>query len=386
MMKLLLKRKSVYHSDSPPKRYACMSRCSFRWMISEFTVHRKSVSPPVSSSSMGTNCSTCLSPPPGSFLPSSSLNSWLMLSQTSARTSSIWAAASGEKPTHTSTVPTPPEGGGHLKETERKHACRQSTTAAVTRVRAEITGSSRASPELRLCRANITQLKSCRWYSGSPSCSNTEPLSGNEGSAENVNTRSSAWLSDIPQTEQLPNTRHFVFFLPPKVSALKTHWPATSDKMEDVQTTWQESQEVTWVQSTAVSISASFKWFNNPPSQNGEFLIAGRAVPTTTYHESTWQLDRGPSSLQSFPLSSVQCLCIQVPWQPLWTRSLQLKVCNSLRSLKEPACFFCPRGRPADTLQQAGITVLREIHRLRGRKHTCTQKDVIRFRLLGASH
>lgn len=145
--------------------YNCMSRCSFRWMISEFMVHRNSVRPPVSSSSIGTNCSTCLSPPEDWLLTvsSSPLNNWFMRVWTSVRTGSIRAAASGQNPAHTSTVLTTPERGGHLNKTEQKQAWRQNTRAAVTRVRAENTGSSIASPELRVWRENMTQLKSCCW-------------------------------------------------------------------------------------------------------------------------------------------------------------------------------------------------------------------------------
>ncbi|PWA17205.1 hypothetical protein CCH79_00010448 [Gambusia affinis] len=145
---------------------------------SEFMVQRNSVSPPFSSSSMGTNCSTCLSPACVRFSPMSPsppISCWMLLC-TSLRTGSIGAAASGQKPTHVSKAPTPPDGGGHLKEMERKQACRQNTAAAVTRVRAENTRSSRASPALRVCRASRTHPSSCCWYRGSPSCSRMQPL------------------------------------------------------------------------------------------------------------------------------------------------------------------------------------------------------------------
>lgn len=207
-----------------------------------------------------------------------------------------------------------------------------------------------------------------------------QPLWENEGSAENVNTKSPIWLWESPQSEQLPNTKHCLFFLIPASTDLKAQRPATSDKMEAVETAQQESQGRTHVQSTAVSFRASFRWVSSVPSQNGEFLTAGSTAPTITDHESTSQLDTGPSSTQPAKTSAVQCLCIQEAWQPLSIRSLQLRVCNSLRSLKEPVCFFCPRGRPTDTTQQAGLTVLWEIHRLRGRKFTYTQKQLISFK------
>ncbi|TNN87448.1 hypothetical protein EYF80_002165 [Liparis tanakae] len=296
---------------------------------------------------------------------------------TSVRTGRSRAAASGQKPAHTSTVPTMPQGDGHRNVTERKHACRQSTTPAVTRVKAENTGSSRASPELSVCRANATQPKRCCWYRGSPSCSALQPLGGAEGSGGNVKTKSPSWLSPASHTERPPNTKHRLCFLFP--SPAKVQRPATSDKMEAALTAWQEAQGGAWVQSAAASSRASFRWFNKPPSQNAEFLTAGSAAPTITYHEASRHPARGPSRTQPVPEASVQCVCTQAAWQPLLRRSLQLRVCNSLRSLKEPVCFFCPRGRPDEALQQAGLTVFRETHRLRGRKVTYTQRHTIIF-------
>lgn len=365
----------IWESELTKLHYDCISRCSFCWMISEFMVHRNSANPPMSSPSIGTNCNTCLSHSKGWLLPvlPSSPNSWLMQVWTLPRKGSNLAAASGQNPTHTSNDPTAPEGGGHLNVTERKHTCRQSTTAAVTRVRAENTGSSRASPEVSVCRENTTQPRSCRWYNGSPSCSVRQPVWGTGGSAENVNTKSWFWFSPGHHTELLPNTRHRLFLFM-SLWRLMRQILATSDKMEPVQTTWQESQGVAWLQSTSVSIRASFKYFNSTPSQNGEFLSAGRAVPMIRYHESTQHSDRGPSSTHPIPSALLQCFCTQKAWQPLSMRSLQLRVCSSLRSLKEPVCFFCPKGRPAETLQHAGLTMFREIHRLRGRKLTYTQK------------
>lgn len=342
--------------------YDCMSKCSFCWMISAFKLRRKSVKPPVSSSSMGTNCSTCLSAPGGGVSPASSASLWGPTQpRTSASTGRIGRAASGQKPTHTNRPPTRPEGRGHLKVSEQKQACRQCTAAAVTLVRAETTGSSRASPELRLCREDATQASSSRWYCGSPSCSDVQP--GSEGSAENVRIKSSAWSS--LHAKLLPNTRH---------RRLSAPWAAqsraTSDKTEASLGAWQAPQRGSDVQSSAElsaePLKASFRRFSSSPSQKGEFVTAASAGPLRTYHVSTWHRVRGPVSSQSVPAASLQCLWAQAPWQPFSMRWLQLSERNSRRSLKEPVCFFWPRGRPAETLQQAGITVLRETHRHRG--------------------
>lgn len=350
-----------------------MSKCSFCWMISAFRLCRNSVSPLLSISSIGTNCSTCLSRSGGGGVSRAfvSPSNRAMQSRRSVRTGRICAAASGQKPTHTSSAPTSPEGGGHLNVTERKHARRQRTPAAVTRVKAEKTGSSRVSPERRVCRENTRQPKNCCWYQGSPSWRVMLPFWGNEGAAENLKVKFPRCPSQGLHAEGLPNTKHCLFIWFPTQSPAKLQRPATSDKMEAAQSTWQDPQGDTQVQSMSAPIRASFKWFSSPPSQNGEFLTAGSAEPTIMYQELTWHTDRGPSRTQFVPAALAQCVCIQVAWQPLLMRSLQLREFNSLRSLNEPVWFFWFRGRPTGTTQQAGVTVLRETHRFLGRKLTC---------------
>lgn len=203
---------------------------------------------------------------------------------TSVRTGSSCAAASGHKPAHTSTAPTPPEGRGHLNVTERKHACRQSTTAAVTRVKAEDKGSSSASPELSVCRENATQPRSRCWYSGSPSCRVLQPPGGAGGSAGNVKTKSPDWPSQASHAERLSNTKQRLGF---PISTGSTQRPATSDRTEAGWSARQKSHGGVRVQSAAVCSRASFTWVNNPPSQKAEFLTAGSAAPTTTCHKSS---------------------------------------------------------------------------------------------------